>query len=467
MPERNSLAARALPLFTWGLVFHILTIAVLFGALHVPEATARALAAWKEAAAVLLVLVVSIGAATGRGTRSQIGLPDVLIVSWLGLAVFFFITEDVVWGATIPLKATAYGLRDIAFFVLLFFVGRATPEIVTNPRTLRRLYTVLLVTSIVAVIERIFVTPSMLVVLGVASYTQDFLGTSAYTVGNVYGLPDNYWTDMGGHLVRRAGSVYLSSQGFATPFVLLLPGATMWAWHVRRPSTWLKLGYVVIWAGLILTFTRAAIVICALQVLLILLYRKRSTGMALAAAAATTIVAIALVALPGLANFVMDTLTWQNGSSQSHLKDMIAGVEAFVRAPLGYGLGTTDQTAVRAGLKPITSDNLYLKFAVEMGLPGLLVHVAAMFTIGLTGFRLMRDDASIEQQAFGATVALGALGIAIDGMGGVLFSHPLIGYLFFWFAGSAVTVWAQQQTSHAGSSSSSSRYAPRIRDMPV
>lgn len=381
-----------------------------------------------------------------------------LIVSWLALAVFFFITEDVVWGATIPLKAAAFGLRDIAFFVLLFFVGRATPEIVTDPRTLRRLYTVLLLTSVVAVIERLFVTPSMLVVMGVASYVQDFLGTGAYTLGNAYGLPDNYWTSMGGHLVRRAGSVYLSSQGFATPFVLLLPGATMWAWHVRRPSIWLKLGYLVIWTGLILTFTRAAIIICALQVLLILLYLKRPTGAALAAAAATAVVAIALVALPGLSNFIMDTLTWQNGSSASHLKDMIAGVTAFVQAPWGHGLGTTDQTAVRAGLKPITSDNVYLKFAVEMGLPGLLVHVAAMFTIGLTGYRLLRDNASAELQAFGVTVALGALGIAMDGMTGVLFSHPLIGYLFFWFAGSAVTVAAKQRTNeHARSS-----YALRI-----
>lgn len=437
----------------WGLVFHILAIAVLFGALHLPENLVRAIAAWKEAAVVLLVVVVSIRAAAGRGSGSRIGLVDVLIMAWLGLGIFFFVTEDIVWGDTIPLRAAAYGLRDVAFFLLLFFVGRATPEIVTDPRTLRRLYAVLLLTSVVAVIERLFVTPGMLVVLGVASYVQDFLGTSAYTLGNVYGLPDNYWTDMGGHLVRRAGSVYLSSQAFATPFVLFLPGATMWAWHARRPSTWLVLGYVVIWAGLILTFTRAAVVICAFQVLLILLYRRRVTAAALAAAAGTGIVLIALVALPGLANFVADTLTWQNGSSVSHLKDMTAGVTAFVQAPWGHGLATTDQTAVRAGLTPITSDNLYLKFAVEMGLPGLVAHVATMFAIGVTGLRLMREGSSAEQQAFGATVALGALGIALDGMFGVLFSHPLIGYIFFWFAGSAVTASLQMDDSRATSAS--------------
>jgi hypothetical protein len=38
----------------------------------------------------------------------------------------------------------------------------------------------------------------------------------------------NYWTRIGNVEVQRAGSVYLSSQGFAVPFLILLPAATAW-----------------------------------------------------------------------------------------------------------------------------------------------------------------------------------------------------------------------------------------------
>ena len=449
MPEQRSLAARALPIFTWGLTFHILGIALLFGLFRVSERTVRGIAAWKEILAVVLVVAATIRMARGAGPRSSITIPDLLAGGWIVLAIVFLLTENTLWGNSVPPLAAFLGIRDAAFFVLFYFIGRGTPEIANDEKALKRLFVVLLVVSVVALLEQIFVTPKMLVGLGVASYINDFLGTPQGTAGNVFGLPDNYWSMMGGHMVRRSGSVFLSGQGFATPFVVLLPAATAWVFaRTEAPSRWMRLGYALVWAGLIVSFTRGAIAVCALQTLLVLLYVRRATSAAIAAAGAVVIVVAAVLVFPSLATFIFETLTWQTGSSASHLKDWTAGVTAFFEQPWGWGLGTTDQTAQRAGLIPITYDNLYLKYAVEMGVLGVGVLIATLVAFMATGVRLLRAGTTDTQRGIGMMVALAALGIGLDGVTGALFNNPIVAYLFFWYAGTAVTL-AQRAPSLA------------------
>ena len=197
----------ALPVFSWGLPFHSLIVAVLFGAFGISAAVVRGFAAWKEIAVIGMICVVMLRAATGRGPRVSISWIDIAVSALLVIAGAFFIGGKVLLQIELPPGAELYGLRDIAFFLLLYFVGRASPEIVDDPDTLRRLYIVLVLTCAIAIVERIVVTPDMLVLLGVASYFQDFLNVSAFTAGNEYGLPMNYWTRIGSVEMQRAGSV--------------------------------------------------------------------------------------------------------------------------------------------------------------------------------------------------------------------------------------------------------------------
>ena len=441
MPETRSLAARGLPLLTWGLTFHILTIALLFGLFHVPEGTVRIIAAWKETLAVVLVVVTAVRALRGAGPRSGITMADILAGGWLSLAVVFLLTENVLWRNDVPSIAAFLGIRDAAFFVLFYFIGRGTPEIANDDRALKRCFAVLLVVSVAALLEQLFVSPRMLVGLGVASYINDFLGTPQATAGNLFGLPDNYWTMMGSHMVRRSGSIFLSGQGFANPFLVLLPGATAWMFlRSTRPTRWMRLGYALIWCGFITSFTRGAIGVCALQTFIVLVYLRRATGAAIAAGVMGVGLVAALLMFPSFATFVFETLTWQTGSSTSHLKDWTLGVTAFLQQPWGWGLGTTDQAALRGGLTPITFDNLYLKYAVEMGVLGLGVLIATFVAFGAAGVRLLRYGSTDVQRGIGMMVALATLGIAIDGMTSALFNSPVVAYLFFWYAGTAVTL---------------------------
>ncbi|PYO07365.1 MAG: hypothetical protein DMD30_11205, partial [Gemmatimonadetes bacterium] len=60
--KRSALARTAFPLLAWGLAFHSLVIAILFGPLRLPEGLVRQIAAWKELTLILLVVIVFVRA---------------------------------------------------------------------------------------------------------------------------------------------------------------------------------------------------------------------------------------------------------------------------------------------------------------------------------------------------------------------------------------------------------------------
>ncbi len=431
----------ALPVFSWGLPFHSLLVAMLFGGLGLGIGTVRALAAWKEIAVIAMVILVILRAATGRGPRVAVSWIDMVVASLMATALVFLIAGKAVFRIELPAGTALYGIRDIAFFLLLYFVGRATPEIVDDPNTMRRLYIIVLLTSAIAIVERLLVTPDMLVLLGVASYFQDFLNVSAFTAGNEFGLPTNYWTHIGGIEMQRAGSVYLSSQGFAMPFLILMPMATVWVFGAAKRITMsMKIEYAIIWAGLLLSITRMTIIVCIIQlVMIVIMLRKPERAVAGLILAALAVV-VAMIAVPGIAGFIWDTLTWQTGSSASHAKDWGKGFTAFFDHPLGSGLGTTDQSAIRFGLDPLTADNGYFKYAVELGIEGLLAHLAIFAGIAVSSFKVARRGSTLGRRLMGVVVLFTTIGIMINATTGVVFNALVVAYLYFWFAGAIVTI---------------------------
>jgi O-antigen ligase len=279
-----------------------------------------------------------------------------------------------------------------------------------------------------------------LVALGVAAYFNDFLGATAMTGGNDYGLPTNYWAAIGGHQIRRAGSVYLSGQGFAVPFILFFPIVTAWVFWRPKRSLWQILAYALICAALLLTITRMTILVAMLQAVLFILMRRKPE-LAVAGLALTSMVFVAAIVLvPGFPVYVFHTLSGQEASAAGHLSDWSNGALAFIEQPWGFGLGTADQTASRAGIAHITGDNLYLTYAVQMGLVGVLLLVLALGSITGHALNLLRRAQNETQERMGAAIWLATIGLMINGMTAVVFSSITFGWLFFWLAGAVVTM---------------------------
>src|SRR5207247_4366908 len=121
---------------------------------------------------------------------------------------------------------------------------------------------------------------------------------------------------------------------------------------------------------------------------------------------------LALAIVPDLATFVWETLMWQTGSSQSHLTDWGAALANLPAHPLGAGLGSADFVAARFGVTALAADNQYLKYAVELGVLGLTLHVLVLGGIGAAGLHAWRHAALSFQRNTGLLVTVAVLGIA-------------------------------------------------------
>jgi len=437
--KRSALARTAFPLLAWGLAFHSLVIAILFGPLRLPEGLVRQIAAWKELTLILLVVIVFVRAILSRGPKVTLTWTDYWISGLFAVAVAYVVAGVLVLGTHLPLSTQLLGLRQAVFFMLLYFVGRATPDLVDDS-TIRKIFLLVLVTSILGILERFLVPPIGLVALGVASYFNDFLGASAMTVGNDWGLPTNYWAVLGGHQVRRAGSVYLSGQGFAVPFILFFPLITAWVfWHPRR-SPWQVIGYGIVCTALLLTITRMTILVALFQCLLLLLMRRKPEWAVAGLALTTMSFLAAMLLVPGFASFVFHTLAGQEASTAGHLSDWSNGAVAFIQQPWGFGLGTADVTAARTGLAHITGDNLYLTYAVQMGLIGVTLLLLVLGSIMGHALNLFHRGENATQQRMGAAIWVAKIGLMINGMTAVVFSSIIFAWLFFWLAGAVVTM---------------------------
>lgn len=188
------------------------------------------------------------------------------------------------------------------------------------------------------------------------------------------------------------------------------------------------------------------ILVCALQLLLVILILRRPEWAVGGLVVAGGGLLVAFLVVPGLAGFVWDTLTWQTGSSASHVKDWTKGVEALIERPWGAGLGTTDQSAVRFGVNPLTADNGYLKYAVELGVEGLIAHVAVFVGIGLASLKVARRGSTPTRRLLGTVVLVTTVGVMINATTGVVFNALVLAYLYFWFAGAIVTI-AQKESA--------------------
>ena len=440
VPQRQTVLSRiAFPLLAWGLAFHSLVIALLFGPLGLSQGLVRRIAGWKEIALIVLVLIVLVRALSSRGPAVELAWSDFWIGGLFGMAVVYLVAGTLLLGSHVPVTTQLLGLRQVVFFMLLYFVGRATPDLVDDS-TMRRIFVLVLVTCIIGLLERFLVPPIGLVALGVASYFQDFLGASAMTAGNDYGLPQNYWAVLGGHEVRRVGSVYLSGQGFAVPFLLFFPIVTAWVlWRPKRSLIQVA-AYALICTTLLLSITRMTILVAMLQALLLILLRRKPEWAVAGLSVATMSFLAALVLVPGFPNWVLHTLSGQEASTAGHLSDWSKGGLAFIEQPWGFGLGTADQTAVRTGLTHITGDNLYLTYAIQMGVVGVLLLVLALGSITGHAINLFHRAQNETQERMGAAVWLATIGLMINGMTAVVFSSITFGWLFFWIAGAVVTV---------------------------
>jgi hypothetical protein len=113
-------------------------------------------------------------------------------------------------------------------------------------------------------------------------------------------------------------------------------------------------------------------------------------------------VAVALVFIYFLANdiigeFILNTFTFTNTSSLSHLIEWIDGIEAIGRSPMGLGLGESGRVAGELGLN-VGGENQIIIIGVQAGVVSILLYVLMYaVTIGWSAKLFLKGDGKSQQ----------------------------------------------------------------------
>ncbi len=415
---------------------HSLLLTILIVQLGAPILIAKAVASWKEAL-LLGTFIIIISYVMLQHAPVRLVFCDWMAIAWFALVLIYFAFHDVLFGWDSSLTVRFYGARDWLLYLLPYFIGRFA---LVSSKGLRTVLVAILlvgaVTSAIAIVEYVFIPVSWHVALGVPEYFADFLNVEypAY----LYGLPHNYWGRMGSLLVRRAVSVYLSSQGFALPFLLIMPVA-LWA-HLTQFIKRHRAILALCCMGLLLTITRMTIIVCMIQTILVLAFlgRKR-LALQIAILGAVLLIITMLVSAP-LREFVWQTLTLSDTSSSARPGQWVAGIQALVNHPLGSGLGSTGEISARLGTTGeggAGTESGYFKLTGALGLPGVVLFAAWFYGILAYSYAGYRRLGGIWR-GLALVTFVSAIGFLLNNLTAPPDQSTFVIYLFGWLAGMTV-----------------------------
>ena len=426
--------ALALPIFIVGLALHN----ALMDALHAGGVRGGALnviQAWKEILLAVAVARVLSDVARERRLPFRWRVVDTLALAFAAIVVLYaVIPQDWLGGQATP-RGIALALRHDLTGVAAYFLGRA---VVPEWRRVR--WFVLATAAAVAawgLVDVYAISLQWWRTNGTVEYFRDQLGYP-YTPA-LSGLPENFVYNAGGEddVLRRVVSTFLSplaSAYLCVVALLLAPRA-----RVAAPLVALAA------AGLLWTFTRAAVAALAAALLLLALLTRRAWPLVAAVAVAVVAVAFAQVypEIGPQTRYTPAELEWQreNGqleargeqeatkqSTESHVDSLRDGIETVLRHPQGYGLGNAGEVAFRTEVELQAGESNYTEIGVETGLLGALLFIAWNVALVVALARNGRVDVAA------ALAAILVVAVQTDAYG-----IPWLAFCLWWVAGSATT----------------------------
>jgi hypothetical protein len=372
----------ALHVLIVGLALHNLAMALLWRA-GLRGGALTVVAAWKDVLLLAsLVLVVS----AHRRLPFRPSAAVWLAFAFGALVVLYGVLPQSWLGGGATHKGVLYGARHDLLPVGAYFLGRGLD--LTEGERRRLCHTVLAVAAGVAAFGLLDVYLVPLSFWHHASgWFSDQLGLSSQGLS---GLPENFVYNAGNGVVfRRLTSTFLTP--LATSYLLVV--ALFFVSFRRRFGPPLAL---LLFAALLWTHTRSALLALVVGLILIAAVRRRALPLVLAVAVAVLGVAF----LKGYDHFAPRThftpselkvqeriakehpnasnnsTSANESSTHEHLASLREGVRTVVHHPWGYGLGNAGVTAERTHVQVKAGESTYTELGVETGLLGALAFVA-------------------------------------------------------------------------------------------
>jgi hypothetical protein len=370
-------------------------------------------AAWKEALLLVALLVVA-----WKVRRLPLATAaDVLAAAYAAVVVLYAILPQDWLDGTATTRGELLALRHHLLPVAAYVLGR----LVSAWWRQERLGIVVALTAaglaIIGLLDLAFVSLQAWRDSGVPGWYREQLGLE---YEGLSGLPENWVYNTGDETnpIRRLVSTFLSPLASAYAFVVAL------LFVLARPRRWWAvLLALLLYAGLLYTHTRAAVVALAVGLVLLAVSQRRAAPLVLAAAS-VAVAAAFFVAYPDIGpstsyteeelEFLRQNAEEEPGAStdpfspsesslSSHWRNLRDGLEAVLEHPQGYGLGNSGVVAKRTGVEIRGGESTFVELGVDTGLAGLVAFCLWSLAV-LVG--LWRREAWLAA-AFAAVLLLG------------------------------------------------------------
>ena len=372
----------ALYVLVVGLALHNLVMAMLWRA-GVRGTALTVIAAWKD---ILLLVALVLVVVARRGLPFKGSATDWLALAFGAVVILYALLPQSWLGGLATHKGVLYALRHDLLPVEAYFLGRGL-ELTERERS-RLCKTVVATAAVVALygLVDVYAVP-LSWWRGAAGWFHDQLGLDYIGLSH---LPENFVYNTGGGVIfRRLTSTFLSP--LATAYLLVVA-----LFFLPLRTRWGVPAGMLIFAALLWTHTRAAMIALVAGLLVIAIARRSLRPLVFAGAA----VVIAFAFVKGYDHFAPRThftaaelrvqeqiakshptasndATAANESSTSeHLASLRDGAKTVLKHPWGFGLGNSGVTAARTHVKVEAGESTYTELGVETGLAGGLVFVA-------------------------------------------------------------------------------------------
>jgi O-antigen ligase/polysaccharide polymerase Wzy-like membrane protein len=373
----------ALHVLIVGLALHNLVMSQLWRA-GVRGTALTVVAAWKD----LLLLVALVLVWRAGGWRRPLLLADWLALLFGAFVVLYGLLPQSLLDGGATHRGVLYAARHDLLPVGAYFLGRGLALSAHERGALCR--TVLWTAAGVALygLLDVYLVPlSWWRHSGAEGWFKDQLGLQ---YRGLSGLPENFVYNAGGdNVFRRLTSTFLSP--LATAYLLVV--ALFFIPIRRRSGAALAL---LIFAALLWTHTRAAVIALAFGLLVLAVVRRR----ALPALLAVAVLLIGFAFVKGYTHFAPrthftateldyqhqhaaahgvgsnDATSQSDASISEHASSLRAGAHTVLHHPWGFGLGNAGVTAARTHVKVEAGESTYTELGVELGILGALAFVA-------------------------------------------------------------------------------------------
>jgi hypothetical protein len=381
-PWAVRVARGALVILVVGLALHNAAMAELWQ-IGVRGTALDFIAAWKEA--LLLVAVVPL--AWKARTLPAVMAADVLAAGYAAVVLAYAVLPQDWLAGDATTRGILLSLRHDLLPVGAYLLGRLLSTWWREPR---RLGVVVALTAagvaVIGLVDLALISLQAWRDSGVPGWYREQLGLDYHGLS---GLPENWVYNTGdeNNPIRRLVSTFLSPLASAYVFVVGL------IYIVSRPFRWWSvLVAVVLYAALLFTHTRAAVLALTLGLVVLAVVQRRVGPVVLGLASLLVAGAFAL-AYPTIGpstSYTSTELAWlrenakrepgasadpfatSESSLSSHWRALRDGVDAVVRHPQGYGLGNSGVVAKRTGVEIKAGESTYTELGVDAGLAGAI-----------------------------------------------------------------------------------------------